>query len=448
MKNLFLIALLFMLVACDNTASSPEDMASITPTSDLTVKIVGGTTPEYIQIREETVPQYNCGGNAEVDSVLEKNRSIRREIKVGSGLTINAAGKVGIAGTGVELGAEVASHLGFTYGVEENIARSLVIRARPGTYMSHVVRLIEVWEVGTAVAVIAGEVYEIPFKVRNDFALELKGSFEYPCPTPSPDNNAENSESNNDANSELPLVEVSHPQLFYAEENVPDGTSMKIRVGEGEIHAMTSGTICVASVCLPGGTDRGSVVVFLPSAVYDVTGLNPTYNWHGAYYADPDQWEIIADQLSGEQKIPGTCSDDDGCSIVDVVIVENRGYCRAISRVRLSKFRCRQTGLAARWSSVDLGPESCIRRSSLSVTFRNANAFRQLLLDGRSPAIVRLWAGWATPSGLCTLSTPSVSLPHAALRRRSARHLPSYGNWSTEPGPVWGWTTGTYGRTS
>ena len=322
MKNFFFIAFLFTLIACNNVTPTP---ITPTPTSNYTVKIVGGTTPEFVQIREETVPQYNCGGNSEVENVVEKSRSIKREIEVGSGLTVSAEGEVGIAGTGVKLGTEVASHLGFSYGVEENLSRSLIVKARPGTNMSHVIRLIEVWEVGTAVVVISDEVYEIPFKIRNDFALELKESFENPCPTPSPNSNTEISESDNDANSELPLVEVTHPQLFFAEENIPEGTSMRIEVGEGEIHAMTAGTICVASVCLPGGTDRGSVVVFLPSAVYDVTGLNPTWNWHGAYYADPSQWEIIADQLAGEQKIPGTCSDDDGCSIVDVVIVGPEG---------------------------------------------------------------------------------------------------------------------------
>lgn len=328
MKNFFFIALLFTLVACNNTTPSREDLASITPTSiptsNYTVKIVGGTTPEFVQIREETVPQYNCGGNSEVESVVEKNRSIRHEIEVGSGLTVSAEGEVGIAGTGVKLGAEVASHLGFSYSVEENISRSLIVKARPGTNMTHVVKLIEIWEVGIAVVVIADEVYEIPFRVRNDFALELKESFENPCPTP-PTNNTETNESDNNANSELPLVEVTYPQLFFTEENFPEGTSTKIQVGEGEIHAMTAGTICVASMCLPGGTDRGSVVIFLPSAVYNVTGLNPTYNWHGAYYADPSQWEIIADQLAGEQKIPGTCSDGDGCSTVDVVIVGPEG---------------------------------------------------------------------------------------------------------------------------
>lgn len=64
MKNFFFIALLLTLIACNNVIPSTEDLASITPTSasNYTVKIVGGTTPEFVQIREETVPQYNCGG--------------------------------------------------------------------------------------------------------------------------------------------------------------------------------------------------------------------------------------------------------------------------------------------------------------------------------------------------------------------------------------------------
>ncbi len=121
------------------------------------------------------------------------------------------------------------------------------------------------------------------------------------------------------------VIEVTAPQRFFDEDHIPDGSSMTITVNGGEVHAMTSGTICVADVCLPGGTDRGSVVIFLPTATYKVTELTPTWNWHGAYYATSDQWEIIADKLVREQKIPGTCSDGDGCSIVDVVVVGPNG---------------------------------------------------------------------------------------------------------------------------
>lgn len=115
------------------------------------------------------------------------------------------------------------------------------------------------------------------------------------------------------------------PQNFLYEDRIPNDTSMTITVNNGEIHAVTAGQICVMDVCLPGGVDRGSVVVLLPAAEYELTGLVPMWNWHGAYYGTPDQWRILAEQLAKEQKIPGTCSDGDGCSIVDVLVIDPNG---------------------------------------------------------------------------------------------------------------------------
>jgi hypothetical protein len=45
---------------------------------------------------------------------------------------------------------------------------------------------------------------------------------------------------------------------------------MTISVDAGEIRAVTAGKICVAGVCLPGGTDRGSVVILLSSTTYEI----------------------------------------------------------------------------------------------------------------------------------------------------------------------------------
>ncbi|PIE82101.1 MAG: hypothetical protein CSA11_01660 [Chloroflexi bacterium] len=58
---------------------------------------------------------------------------------------------------------------------------------------------------------------------------------------------------------------------------------------------------------------------------YEITGLNPTWNWHGDYYGSPAQAEVLVDELVRQQKIPGTCSDGDGCSVVDVLIVDPDG---------------------------------------------------------------------------------------------------------------------------
>lgn len=82
---------------------------------------------------------------------------------------------------------------------------------------------------------------------------------------------------------------------------------------------MTAGTIEVVGVALPGGKDRASVVILLPATTYSVTQLNPGWNWHGAFYAS--EWEPLVEVLVAQQRIPGTCSDGDGCSTVDVLVV-------------------------------------------------------------------------------------------------------------------------------
>lgn len=96
---------------------------------------------------------------------------------------------------------------------------------------------------------------------------------------------------------------------------------MEITVNSGEIHAVTAGTIRVAGVSLPGGQDRGSVVILLPPATYHITELTPTWNWHGAFRLEPNGWGALADVLAAQQMIPGTCSGTNGCSFVDVLVV-------------------------------------------------------------------------------------------------------------------------------
>jgi len=330
--TIVIIATIFLLlIGCDT--ANPNDEVADAGTSSTTnpvVRIVGGTIPEYRTIRTEKIPQYNCGGNEPVDNTIEKQRNIVRVVELGSDFAVSAGGEVGIGGTGVQLGTEIASHFDVSYGVGESISRSLTVRASPKTFMTHEIALQEVWEVGTAVVVIDEAVYEIPFSFRSDFSVDLVDSFENNCDEESSGTQGSESESTDDDTVESEasspvVVEVTSPRQFLDQHNIPNETFMTITVPNGEIHAMTSGPICVADVCLEGGEDRGSVVLFLPEASYEVSGLNPTYNWHGAYYASIEQWQVIADKLVNEQMIPGTCDVPNGCVYVDLVVVSPTG---------------------------------------------------------------------------------------------------------------------------
>lgn len=134
---------------------------------------------------------------------------------------------------------------------------------------------------------------------------------------------AYDSPENNRGEVRLRISQLSFP--FLSEAGIPKGPSMTISVNSNELHAVTSGPICVERICLPGGSDRGSVVILLPQAQYEITGLTPYWNWHGGYYGSADKWNVLATELARQQKIPGTCSDGDGCSIVDVLVVGPKG---------------------------------------------------------------------------------------------------------------------------
>ncbi|KAA3654877.1 MAG: hypothetical protein DWQ04_33990 [Chloroflexi bacterium] len=307
----FILLLIIFIIGCNG--NGPE--VAEAPNAQI---VVVPQDQEKRLISEEDIDQDNCDGTAETTQTIEKIHTILYTLELGGGITVNAEGKAGVPGIGeVGLGTEVASQYQVGYGRSEAISRSLTVGAAPNSHVLHTIRQFEIWETGEIV-IVAGEInQQIPYSFRRDFSIELVPPANIGCPgssadIPQPKETAET------------IVEVTVPQKFF-EETGTDGTSTKITVNEGEIHAMTAGKICVLSVCLPGGTDRGSVVVFLPDATYEVTGLEPLYNWHGAFYAKPDQWEIIADRLVSEQKIPGTCSDGDGCSVVDVVILSPEG---------------------------------------------------------------------------------------------------------------------------
>jgi hypothetical protein len=176
------VILLLTIVAC----GAEEDVVKApSPTPNVTIEILGSTHPEVREIRIEVIQQNNCGGTAEVESQIQKSKSIAHTIEVGAGLEVNANGQVGFAGTGVELGATVASQLGYSYGSVESISRSITLKAKEGTYMEHQVKLQEEWEIGTAKVVVSGREQEVPFSFRTDFSVELVDSKEIKGKCPS-----------------------------------------------------------------------------------------------------------------------------------------------------------------------------------------------------------------------------------------------------------------------
>lgn len=163
-------------------ASQPRDT---NPTQAAIAITIGETQPDYRDITFDIHRQNNCGGNSEAEYTYEQSRSIAHTLEVGAEFEVNAKGEVKIAGTGVELGASVAAKMGQTYGSERSVSRSLKLKAQPGSWMEHRIKLVEVWQTGEAQVTVGGGTHRVPFSYRSDFALELAESRQLACPTAS-----------------------------------------------------------------------------------------------------------------------------------------------------------------------------------------------------------------------------------------------------------------------
>lgn len=71
------------------------------------------------------------------------------------------------------LGAAIATKLGHSYGSTEDISRSMTVKASPGTHVEHLVRLQEIWEVGTAKVIVNNQEALVPFNFRSDFSITI-----------------------------------------------------------------------------------------------------------------------------------------------------------------------------------------------------------------------------------------------------------------------------------
>lgn len=174
-----LIILLILLTTSCSTPPSSNQNGSNQSTS-IEIQITGTESKE---LGIETIPQPNCTGSAEVENTVEKSRTIEYVMEVQNGVSVNANGQVGFAGTDIELGATVASQFGQSYGTSETLTRSITVKAKPSTDMQHVIRQVEIWKVGQAKISVGGQQTIIPFKYRYDFAIEYAGNNQIPCDT-------------------------------------------------------------------------------------------------------------------------------------------------------------------------------------------------------------------------------------------------------------------------
>ncbi len=123
-------------------------------------------------------------------------------------------------------------------------------------------------------------------------------------------------------------------ECYESEGGIPfsPATGWRADVAPDEVEVFTGGPMKVAGIKLPGGTNRGSVVLFLPSPdrVIDIAAdeVKPGSNWHCAMRPvdsprEESTWRAIADFWVSMNKQAPNCTPGKGCTTVDVLIVDN-----------------------------------------------------------------------------------------------------------------------------
>lgn len=175
MKSKGLPSLVILLAFFISNCGTPTPSSQSGSNQDTNIEIQI-TDTESKELGRETIAQPNCTGNAEVENSIVKSRTIEYVMEMQNGVSINANGQIGFAGTDIELGTTVASQFGQSYGTSETLTRSITVKASPGTNTQHVIRQVEIWKIGQAKISVGGQQTIIPFKFRSDFAIELVNS--------------------------------------------------------------------------------------------------------------------------------------------------------------------------------------------------------------------------------------------------------------------------------
>lgn len=121
---------------------------------------------------------------------------------------------------------------------------------------------------------------------------------------------------------------------FESEGGVPfNGSSINVDVAPDELEVITAGPVTVNGISLPGGYDRGSIVIFLPDTNvihYTADNVIPGSNWHASYRPQSDPtiestWMSLVDFTVANMFGAPNCSPGTGCMVVDILVVSPSG---------------------------------------------------------------------------------------------------------------------------
>lgn len=185
---LVLFLLLFLIVACNGTKSTPEPVAEV----NAQVFVFPSGTEKRL-ISDEKITQDNCVGSAETSQTITRQHTVQYTMELGSELKVNAEGKVGVPGVGeVGVGTEVATHYNVGYGRQETVSRAVTVAAAPKSHIQHTIQQFEVWEIGEVLIVVGDYNQRLPYSFRRDFSIDAVAPANLGCqgaPTTSPSEN-------------------------------------------------------------------------------------------------------------------------------------------------------------------------------------------------------------------------------------------------------------------
>lgn len=176
---LLLFLSLFIMTAC---GAQPELYSEQVVDVGVQVFVFPGGTEKRL-ISDEKIEQDNCNGSAETSQTVTRQHTVQYTMEVGSGLTVNAEGKVGVPGVGeVGVGTEVATHYKVGYGRQEAVTRSQTVAASPNSHIQHTIQQFEIWETGEVLIVAGDQNQRLPYSFRRDFSIEAVAPANIGCP--------------------------------------------------------------------------------------------------------------------------------------------------------------------------------------------------------------------------------------------------------------------------
>lgn len=122
---------------------------------------------------------------------------------------------------------------------------------------------------------------------------------------------------------------------YESEGGVPyNGKEINFDVAPDEIEIYTAGPVTALGIHLPGGTNRGSIVIMLNSSTtvvhYTLSDVIPGSGWHASYrplgsVSDEATWRELADLTIKNMSIAPNCTPGIGCLVIDVLVIDHNG---------------------------------------------------------------------------------------------------------------------------